>query len=72
MIHEGFMWSMTGNKWLDSNIRAIMDFNSELNSPAAHSSPLTVDERIALNKKFKSINTLLNKVAKRERKKIKK
>lgn len=71
MIHEGFMWSMTGNKWLDSKIRVVMDFNSELNSPAAHSSPLTVDERIALNKKFKSINTLLNKVAKRERKKRK-
>lgn len=71
MIHEGFMWAMTGNKWLDSKIRAIMDFNTELNSLAAHSSPLTVDERIALNKKFKSINTLLNKVAKRERKKKK-
>lgn len=71
MIHEGFMWAMTGNKWLDSKIRAIMDFNTELNSLAAHSSPLTVDERIALNKKFKSINTLLNKVAKRERKKRK-
>lgn len=71
MIHEGFMWSMTGNKWLDSKIRAVMDFNSELNSPAAHSSPLTVDDRIALNRKFKSINTLLNKVAKRERKKRK-
>ena len=71
MIHEGFMWAMTGNKWLDSKIRAVMDFNSELNSPAAHSSPLTVDDRIALNKKFKSINTLLNKVAKRERKKRK-
>lgn len=72
MIHECFMWSMTGNKWLDSKIRAVMDFNSELNSPAAHSSPLTVDDRIALNKKFKSINTLLNKVAKREAKKRKK
>ena len=71
MIHEGFMWAMTGNKWLDSKIRAVMDFNSELNSLAAHSSPLTVDDRIALNKKFKSINTLLNKVAKRERKKRK-
>ena len=71
MIHEGFMWAMTGNKWLDSKIRDIMDFNTELNSLAAHSSPLTVDERIALNKKFKSINTLLNKVAKRERKKRK-
>lgn len=71
MIHEGFIWAMTGNKWLDSKIRAIMDFNTELNSLAAHSSPLTVDERIALNKKFKSINTLLNKVAKRERKKRK-
>lgn len=71
MIHEGFMWAMTGDKWLDSKIRAVMDFNSELNSFAAHSSPLTVDERIALNKKFKSINTLLNKVAKRERKKRK-
>lgn len=72
MILEGFMWKMTGNKWLDSKIRAIMDFNSELDTSAAHSSPLTVDERIALNKKFKSINTLLNKVASREAKKRKK
>ena len=71
MIYQGFMWEMTGNKWLDGKIRAIMDFNSELNSPACHNSPLTRDEMEALNKRFKSINLLLNKVAKRERKKRK-
>ena len=66
------MWEMTGNKWLDGKIRAIMDFNSELNSPACHNSPLTQDKKETLNKRFKSINLLLNKVAKREAKKRKK
>jgi Trp operon repressor len=72
MIYPGFMWAMTGDKWLDSKIRAIMDFNTELNSAACHNSPLTQDERETLNKRFKSINLLLNKVAKREAKKRKK
>ena len=72
MIYQGFMWKMTGDKWLDSKIRAIMDFNSELNTPACHNSPLTQDEVTTLNKRFKSINSLLNKVAKREAKKRKK
>ena len=72
MIYEGFMWSMTGDKWLDSKIKAMMDFNSELNSLACHNSPLTQDEMETLNKRFKSINALLNKVAKREAKKRKK
>lgn len=72
MIYEGFMWSMTGDKWLDSKIRDIMNFNSELNSLACHNSPLTRDEMETLNKRFKSINSLLNKVAKREAKKRKK
>ena len=72
MIHQGFMWAMTGNKWLDSKIKDIMDFNSELNSLACHNSPLTHDEMETLNKRFKSINLLLNKVAKREAKKRKK
>jgi hypothetical protein len=72
MIYPGFMWAMTGNKWLDSKIKDVMDFNSELNSLACHNSPLTQDEIITLNKRFKSINALLNKVAKREAKKKKK
>ena len=72
MICQGFMWTMTGDKWLDSKIKAIMDFNSELNSAACHNSPLTQDEMETLNKRFKSINLLLNKVAKREAKKRKK
>ena len=72
MIYPGFMWAMTGNKWLDSKIKDIMDFNSELNSLACHNSPLTQDEVTTLNKRFKSINSLLNKVAKREAKKRKK
>ena len=71
MIYQGFMWAMTGNKWLDSKIKAVMDFNSELNSLACHNSPLTQDEIETLNKRFKSINLLLNKVAKREAKKRK-
>ena len=71
-IYPGFIWEMTGNKWLDSKLRAIMDFNSELNTSACHNSPLTQDEVETLNKRFKSINSLLNKVAKREAKKRKK
>lgn len=71
MIYPGFMWAMTGNKWLDSKIKDVMDFNSELNSLACHNSPLTQDEITTLNKRFKSINSLLNKVAKREAKKRK-
>lgn len=69
MIYQSFMWKMTGDKWLDSKIRAVMDFNSELNSLACHNSPLTRDEMETLNKRFKSINLLLNKVASREAKK---
>ena len=72
MIYKGGIWELTGNKWLDSKIRDIMDFNSELNSLACHNSPLTQDEMETLNKRFKSINLLLNKVAKREAKKRKK
>lgn len=72
MIYPGFIWGMTGDKWLDSKIKAVMDFNSELNSLACHNSPLTQDEVETLNKRFKSINLLLNKVAKREAKKRKK
>lgn len=71
MIYQDFMWGMTGNKWLDGKIRAIMNFNTELNSAACHTSPLTQDEMETLNKRFKSINLLLNKVAKREAKKRK-
>lgn len=72
MIYPGFIWGMTGHKWLDSKIRDIMNFNTELNSAACASSPLTEDEKAALNKKFKSINALLTKVSKREAKKRKK
>ena len=72
MIYPSFMWEMTGNKWLDSKIRDVMNFNTELNSLACHNSPLTQDEMETLNRRFKSINSLLNKVAKRESKKRKK
>ena len=63
------IWTTTGNQWLDSKIRDIMNFNSELDSGACMHSPLTNDEIAALRRKFKSINTLLTKVAKREAKK---
>lgn len=63
------IWSATGNQWLDNHIRSIMNFNSELDSGACIHSPLTNDEIAALRRKFKSINTLLTKVAKRETKK---
>ena len=69
MIYKGGIWELTGNKWLDSKIRDLVNFNSELNSAACASSPLTEDEKATLNKRFLSINTLLTKVAKREAKK---
>lgn len=65
------IWTSTGNQWLDSKIQDIMNFNSELDSGACIHLPLTNDEIAALRRKFKSINTLLTKVAKRERKKRK-
>ena len=63
------IWTATGNQWLDSKIRDIMNFNSELDSGACMHSPLNNDEIAALRRKFNSINTLLTKVAKREAKK---
>lgn len=66
------MWMTTGNHWLDSKIKDVMNFNSELDTGACMNSPLTNDEIAALRKKFKSINILLTKVARREQKKRKK
>jgi Trp operon repressor len=66
------IWYKTGNIWLDQRMDDIIQFNSELYTPAALNSPLTDDERETLHKRFKSINSLLNKVAKREAKKRKK
>ena len=42
------IWTTTGNQWLDSKIRDIMNFNSELDSGACMHSPLTNDEIAAL------------------------
>lgn len=66
------IWYKTGNMWLDNKMNEIMQFNSELDTPAAMNSPLTDEERETLHRRFKSINLLLNKVAKREAKKRKK
>lgn len=49
-----------------------MNFDSELSSAACCSSPLTTKEVETLQRRFKSINLLLTKVAKREAKKRKK
>ena len=66
------MWMDTGNRWLDGHIRALYNFHSEIDSCAGIASPLTAEERETLHRRFKSINTLLCKVAKREAKKRKK
>ena len=66
------IWYKTGNTWLDNRMNDIMQFHSELYTPAAMNSPLTEEERETLHRRFKSINLLLNKVAKREAKKRKK
>lgn len=65
------IWYKTGNMWLDNKMNEIMKFNSELNTPAAMNSPLTDEERETLHRRFKSINLLLTKVAKRKAKKRK-
>ena len=62
----------TGDRWLDGHIRALYNFHSEIDSCAGIASPLTAEERETLHRRFKSINTLLCKVAKREAKKRKK
>lgn len=65
------IWYKTGNMWLDNKMNEIMQFNSELDTSAAMNSPLTDEEREILHRRFKSINLLLTKVAKREAKKRK-
>lgn len=62
------IWAATGNQWLDSHIKSLMNFNSELDTGACMNSPLTNDEIAILRKKFKSINTLFTKIARRENK----
>lgn len=66
------IWYKTGNTWLDNRMSDIMQFHSELYTPAAMNSPLTEEERETLHRRFKSINLLLTKVVKREAKKRKK
>ena len=66
------IWYKTGNTWLDNKMNDIVQFHSELYTPVAMSSPLTDEERETLHRRFKSINLLLTKVAKREAKKRKK
>jgi hypothetical protein len=66
------IWYKTGNMWLDNRMNDIIQFHSELYTPAAMNSPLTDEERETLHRRFKSINALLTKVAKREAKKRKK
>ena len=65
------IWYKTGNMWLDNRMNDIMQFHSELYTPAAINSPLTDEERETIHRRFKSINALLTKVAKREAKKRK-
>ena len=65
------IWYKTGNMWLDNRMNDIIQFHSELYTPAAINSPLTDEERETIHRRFKSINTLLTKVAKREAKKRK-
>ena len=65
------IWYKTGNMWLDNKMNEIIQFNSELFTAAEINKPLTDEERETLHRRFKSINLLLTKVAKREAKKRK-
>lgn len=61
------LWIKTGNKWLDSKIVELMNFHDDLSSLACISSPLTTKEVETIERRLKSLNTLLNKVAKRKK-----
>lgn len=61
------LWIKTGNKWLDGKIVELMNFHDELKSLACMNSPLTIEEVETIERRLKSLNTLLNKVAKRKR-----
>ena len=61
------LWIKTGNKWLDGKVTELMDFHSELDTLACMNSPLTTEEVETIKRRLKSLNTLLNKVAKRKR-----
>ena len=43
-------WSLTGNKWLDKQIKNLCNFYGEMDSPACEYSPLTKKD-ISLIKK---------------------
>ena len=49
------IWIGTGNKWLDSKIQDLVNFDSELSSAACCNSPLTAKEVETLQRRFKSI-----------------
>jgi ppGpp synthetase/RelA/SpoT-type nucleotidyltranferase len=61
------LWIKTGNKWLDEKIVELMNFHGELKTLACMNSPLTTEEVETIERRLKSLNTLLNKVAKRKR-----
>jgi hypothetical protein len=61
------LWIKTGNKWLDGKIVDLMNFHGELKTLACLNSPLTTEEVETIERRLKSLNTLLNKVAKRKR-----
>jgi hypothetical protein len=60
------LWIKTGNKWLDGKVVELMNFHDELKSLACTNSPLTTEEVETIERRLKSLNTLLNKVAKRK------
>ena len=61
------LWIKTGNKWLDGKVVELMNFHNELKSLACMNSPLTTEEVETIKRRLKSLNTLLNKVAKRKK-----
>jgi ppGpp synthetase/RelA/SpoT-type nucleotidyltranferase len=61
------LWIKTGNKWLDEKIVELMNFHGELKTLACMNSPITTEEVETIERRVKSLSTLLNKVAKRRR-----
>lgn len=59
------IWSATGNYWLDGWIRHVMNFESELDSPACSRAPLDSKDREDLRKCVEKLNKINQRIRKR-------
>ena len=62
-------WSLTGNKWLDKQIKNLCNFYGEMGSPACEYSPLTNKDISLIKKELDKLCEILNAVAERTKRK---